>query len=344
MCADPQKRKVDKERRVFNKTWTAKYFFTEMKGPFSTTTGNVSDVFVTEVTPSGWTFSIWSVIYVWLTFVIIYFLANLCRKYKHFNNLFTKRPSCLHYIKNLLLFLIFCVSHRNAYGYVYCSPPVFPYGFFICWCLNLCFNIAWLLVWDRAWMIAALVFLILVAGTNYGMISFACHGLHVYGAWLKEYHKVDLLLIRILVQNGVMIYTVWTTIATLINLAIVLTYTANVSPTNAATVCYCILTFMLLAWFFLQNVFLDKHMRYVLIDYPVVIWALAGNLDKNYIAESPSRSGIFIVVLLAAAVLLYIIRLVLVIWRHCKQPLYNGISLESMEPMEINQQQKRALR
>ncbi|XP_049614424.1 uncharacterized protein si:ch211-161h7.5 isoform X1 [Syngnathus scovelli] len=281
-------------------------------GPFSTTTGNVSDVFVTEVTPSGWTFSIWSVIYVWLTFVIIYFLANLCRK--------------------------------NAYGYVYCSPPVFPYGFFICWCLNLCFNIAWLLVWDRAWMIAALVFLILVAGTNYGMISFACHGLHVYGAWLKEYHKVDLLLIRILVQNGVMIYTVWTTIATLINLAIVLTYTANVSPTNAATVCYCILTFMLLAWFFLQNVFLDKHMRYVLIDYPVVIWALAGNLDKNYIAESPSRSGIFIVVLLAAAVLLYIIRLVLVIWRHCKQPLYNGISLESMEPMEINQQQKRALR
>uniref|UniRef100_A0A3Q3D660 Uncharacterized LOC109516984 n=1 Tax=Hippocampus comes TaxID=109280 RepID=A0A3Q3D660_HIPCM len=211
--------------------------------PFSTTTGNVSDVFVTEITPSGWTFSIWSVIYVWLTLMIIYILANLC---------------------------------RNIYGYVYCSPPVLPYGFFICWCLNLCFNIAWLLVWDR-WMIAALVFLILVAGTNYGMISFACHGLHVYGAWLKEYHKQ--------VQNGVMIYTTWTTIATLINLAIVLTYEANISPTNAATVSYC---------FFLQNVVLDKHMRYVLIDYPVVIWALTGNFDKNYNAESPSRSGIFI--------------------------------------------------
>ncbi|XP_077411116.1 uncharacterized protein LOC144040625 [Vanacampus margaritifer] len=444
-------------------------------GPFSTTTGNVSDVFVTEITPSGWTFSIWSVIYVWLTLMIIYILANLCRK--------------------------------NAYGYVYCSPPVLPYGFFICWCLNLCFNIAWLLVWDRAarphqepddstsrrtpaqfvfprsgtrpfrfstlsssvnqgeeqahgplehsgkfreaggqlsqklpklvcfsthlpelgfecrvalqvnelhlklrrgilhikgeglrnglnillttewcaciheslacwemakasaakgllmdnavqsygllhtllfqffqWMITALVFLILVAGTNYGMISFACHGLHIYGTWLNTYHKVDLWLIRILLQNGVMIYTTWTTIATLINLAIVLIYEANVSPTNAATVSYCILVVVLLFWFFLQNVVLDKHMRYVLIDYPVVIWALAGNFDKNYNAESPSSSGIFIVVLLAGASLLYAVRLVLVTWRHCKQPLYTGGSLEALEPIETAQQQKKALR
>nr|XP_057916127.1 uncharacterized protein si:ch211-161h7.5 [Doryrhamphus excisus] len=281
-------------------------------GPFYTTTANVSAVFETEITPSGWTFSIWSVIYVWLTIMIIYILANLCRK--------------------------------NAYGYVYCSPPVLPYGFFICWCLNLCFNIAWLLVWDRGLMIAALVFLILVAGTNYAMISFACHGLHVYGAWLKKYHKADLWLIRILVQNGVMIYTTWTTIATLINLAIVLTYEAKMSPTDAATVSYCALTVLLLVWFFVENVVLDRHVRYILIDYPVVIWALAGNFDKHYNAESPSRSGIFIVVLLAASSLLFVVRVLLVFWRHFKQPLYNNISPEAMDPMEAAQRQKKTLR
>lgn len=46
--------------------------------------------------------------------------------------------------------------------------------------------------------------------------------------------------------------------------------------------------------FVLENFVLDKHVRYVLIVYPVVIWALSGNLDKNYNAESPSRNGIFI--------------------------------------------------
>nr|XP_061810195.1 uncharacterized protein LOC133601103 [Nerophis lumbriciformis] len=243
-------------------------------GPFSTSTGNVSDVFVTEITPSGWTFSIWSVIYVWLTLMMIYILANICRR----------------------------------------------------------------------WMISALVFLILVASTNYGMVFFICHGLHVYGAWLNKYHKVDLWLIRIVVQNGVMIYTTWTTIATLINLTIVLTYEANLSATDAATVSYCMLAVVLLLWFFLQNVVLDKHVRYILIDYPVVIWALSGNFDKNYNAESPSRSGIFIVVLLAASSLLYVVRLVLVFWRHYKQPLYRGISPDTMEPLEMAKKQKMVLR
>ncbi|XP_061661730.1 uncharacterized protein si:ch211-161h7.5 [Syngnathoides biaculeatus] len=281
-------------------------------GPFTTTTGNVSDMFGTEITPSGWTFSIWSVIYVWLTLMIIYILTNLCRK--------------------------------NSYGYVYCCPPVLPYGFFICWCLNMWFNIAWLLVWDRVWMIAALVFLILVVGTNCGMTYFACYGLYVYGAWLNKYHNMDLWLIRILVQNGVMIYTTWTTIAMLINLAIVLTYEANVSPTNAATMSYCALTVVLLVWFFLQNVILDKHMRYIFIDYPVIIWALAGNFDKNYNAESLTLSAIFIVVLLVVASILYAVRLVLLFWRHCNQPFFKGVSPEAMDPMEISQQLKWILR
>ncbi|KAG7224909.1 hypothetical protein INR49_014825 [Caranx melampygus] len=48
------------------------------------------------------------------------------------------------------------------------------------------------------------------------------------------------------------------------------------------------------ASFILENIVLDKHVRYILIVYPVVIWALAGNLDKNFDAKSPTRNGIFI--------------------------------------------------
>lgn len=42
-----------------------------------------------------------------------------------------------------------CCFHRNAYGYVYCSPAVLPHGFFVAWCLNLGLNIGWLFLWDR---------------------------------------------------------------------------------------------------------------------------------------------------------------------------------------------------
>lgn len=50
------------------------------------------------------------------------------------------------------------------------------------------------------------------------------------------------------VQNAVMIYTTWTTIATLINLTIVLTYDVKMSPTDAATVSYSVLAVVLIVW------------------------------------------------------------------------------------------------
>lgn len=278
-------------------------------GPYDTTTANVSSVFDTQLTPSGWTFNIWSVIYIWLTAMIVYIVIGLCRK--------------------------------NGNGYVYCSPPVLPYGFFICWCFNLCFNIGWLIVWDRGIMVAALVFLIMVICSNYAMIFFVCHGLHVYGPWLKKYHNADLWCYRVLVQNGVMIYATWTTIATLINLTIVLAYEVKMSAEDAATISYTLLTALLLMWFAVENFILEKHVRYICITYLVVIWALSGNLDKNYDAESPSRNGVFIAVLLALACVLFAVRIILVVWRHIKQPLYEDSSFVDMEPMEIAQKQKK---
>ncbi|TWW70954.1 hypothetical protein D4764_17G0004370 [Takifugu flavidus] len=281
-------------------------------GPYTTTTANVSAVFDTQLTPSGWTFNIWSVIYIWLTAMIIYILSGLCRK--------------------------------NADGYVYCSPAVLPYGFFISWCVNLCFNIGWLLVWDRGMMIPALVFLILVICTNYSMMFFICHGLHIYGAWLHKYQKAELWLLRVLVQNGVMIYTTWTTIATLINLTIVLTYDVKMSPTDAATISYSVLAVVLIVWFLLEQLVLDRYVRYVLIIYPVVIWALSGNMVKNFHANSPNGNGVFIAGLLAVASVLFIVRVGLVVWRHFKQPLYQDVSAEAMELSEIAAKQKKMYR
>lgn len=49
-------------------------------------------------------------------------------------------------------------------------------------------------------MIPALVFLILVICTNYSMMFFICHGLHIYGAWLHKYHNAELWLLRVLVS------------------------------------------------------------------------------------------------------------------------------------------------
>ncbi|XP_018529170.1 uncharacterized protein LOC108881602 [Lates calcarifer] len=284
--------------------------FTALAGtgiyPFLSSTANISDEYVTQITPSGWTFTIWSIIYTFMALVLLYLLSGIFRK--------------------------------NAYGYVYCSPPVLPHGFFVAWCLNLGLNTGWLLLWDRRFMSAALAFLILIALTNYAVIFFSCYGLHNYGAWLNKYHKVDLWLHRVLIQNGVAIYATWTTIASLVNLTIVLNY--NMSQTDAATVSLSILTVVLFVWFILENSVLDKHVRLILSIYPVVIWALTGVFMNNYNTADPTFNNIFIVSLLAVACALFVTRIFLVIWRQIKQPFYQDNDPEDMSPMEIAKNQK----
>lgn len=57
--------------------------------------------------------------------------------------------------------------------------------------------------------------------------------------------------------------------------------------------------------------------------------------------------GVFfslLAVLLGAASLMFVIRIVLVIWRHIKQPLYEDAIPESMSPMEIAEKQKKIFR
>ncbi|XP_016400211.1 uncharacterized protein LOC107733178 [Sinocyclocheilus rhinocerous] len=274
-------------------------------GPFRNNTGSISDKYNTEITPSGWTFSIWGVIYTWLSLMHIYILSTTCR--------------------------------RTVYGPMYC-PAVLPYGFFITWIVNMTLNIGWLLLWDREVMIASFIFLALIAFTNYLLIIFSCHGLKQYGAWLNKYHKVDLWCIRILVQNGIATYTTWTTIATLINFTVVLSYDAGMTQSDAATVSLSVLLGEAISWFFV----FEKHLRYILTVYPVVIVALSGNMTKNFNSADPSRNGIYIAALLGLACTLFAIKVLLVIWRHIKHPLYKGMNIEEViSPMEIAEKQKK---
>ncbi|XP_028290537.1 uncharacterized protein LOC114454343 [Gouania willdenowi] len=286
--------------------------FTALAGPglypFLSSTGNISADFSTQITPAGWAFSIWGIIYSFLACSLVFILSGLFRK--------------------------------NAYGYIYCSPAVLPRAFFITWCLNLGLNVSWLFLWDRRYMVPALVFLCLIASTNYKMIFLSCYGLQAYGPWLNKYHKVDLWLYRVLIQNGIAIYATWTTIASLLNLTIVLTSNEGMSQTDAATLSLSILAVMVVVWFILENSYFEKHVRFILSIYPVLIWSLTGVLTKNYNAAAPTRNDIFIAALLAVACVLCASRVVLVIWRQMIQPIFKDVDPDDMVPMEIAERQK----
>ncbi|XP_035508785.1 uncharacterized protein LOC118321536 [Morone saxatilis] len=261
------------------------------RGPFHVSTGNVSARYETDITPAGWTFSIWGVIYTWLTLMVIYITSYVFRG---------SWAQCL-----------------------------LPYAFYFCWLSSMVLNIIWLLLWDRESMLAALVVLIMIAISNYSALFFCCFATDYYGLWLQSYHRKDLGCLYILVQNGLALYTTWTSIASLINFSVVL-HLWGVDKSTAATASLCILFGEVMGWFILENWVLDRWVRNILTVYPVVIVALVGNILKHFNRADPTTNSVFMVVLLVLACVLLFFRICTVIWRNIRRPLHSPGSARLM--------------
>merc|ERR1712045_86689 len=78
------------------------------------------------------------------------------------------------------------------------------------------------------------------------------------------------------VLNGLAVYTTWTVIASLLNLAVALVYAGGVDQREAALSSLSLLVIIHCTWFVLENFLLDYHVRYILTQYLVVIWAANG--------------------------------------------------------------------
>ncbi|XP_064643916.1 uncharacterized protein LOC135497867 [Lineus longissimus] len=265
-------------------------------GIFLSSIGNLSDRYATEITPSGWAFSIWGFIYTWQALYLVYGITTIFRK---------------------------CED-----GYLYQAPPVVPiytYGVYV---INMMLNLTWIFCWDRQWVIASLVIIALMVFSLHVML-FCCYREFDKAAMaLIKYGKsYEVWLVRIICHNAWAFYCGWISVATLLNLTIVMAYRGTVSVQDASTVSLSILTVELLLYFCLETFVFDRFLRYQFSQYIPVLIALIGGLTKNW--QPNSRNSIFTAVLLGIAVCLSIAKLVIMIVRHKKSPLANQKVSES---------------
>ncbi|XP_072043831.1 uncharacterized protein [Amphiura filiformis] len=256
-------------------------------GWFKNDTGDISDAYYLEITPNGWAFSIWGIIYTWLILGIILILISICIK--------------------------------NQSGPVYLNPPIISRLFLVFYILDMGFNIAWLFLWDRQYMPWALAVFLAYDFLLYAMLFDHHRRLDRHLKYMQENHRVSLVLNRVIIQNGVALHGTWITIATLINLGVVVTYTAGAPQPTASTISLAILTCEVLAYFVLENFIWEKYLRYTFSVWPVVIWALSAGIDGNWDPEKVN--SIFSAVLLALATVFLITKIVLSVVRCRTSPL-----------------------
>lgn len=258
-------------------------------GIFLNTTNVVSDIFYVEITPAGWMFSVWGVIYIWQGLWLVYGLASIFRK--------------------------------SDSGYLYITPPVMPPVIYVCFILNNLFNVGWLFLWDRLQIGWALPVIGLVPVALYVALFFSFRGLYNYGhILLKQGMNKDIWLIRLLVQNGLAFYATWVTIAPLLNVAIVLHYIGKVAMDTSCTIALSILVVEILAWCIVDNWLLDRYTRYTFSPYIILNLALSASIAKNW--DAAKTNSIFSAVLMGIVIFLTILKVVVMIVRHIKQPIF----------------------
>ena len=259
-----------------------------ISGIFTQSTGNISDKYYIEITPAGWTFSIWGFIYTWQALWIIYACVNIFRK--------------------------------TEQGPAYNNPVLLPAPFLILYSVLVILTASWLIAFDREELEASFAILLLVALSLITCLMLTYRSLdRGMDTLLKQGRQVDIWLMRGLVHNGLAIYGTWCCIATMLNFNFLLLYRSanDIGLETTSTITLSVLTVLIVAFVVTDLVFLDRYSRYTVTPYIVLMVAFAGSVSKNFVAGR--TNSIFTAVLLAIAVTMLIVKLVVLTVRHIKR-------------------------
>ncbi|XP_033118496.1 uncharacterized protein LOC117118107 [Anneissia japonica] len=235
-------------------------------GIFNYTITEVSALYEIEATPAGWAFSIWLFIFVFEILWIAYALSTLCRSTKQ--------------------------------GPVYVVAPVLPPEYTLLYSVNQLLLIGWLFLFDREFIGYSSIDLLFIFVTGFICLLINFRRVDKYQSYMQENLPQDLLANRVLVQNGVALYTTWTLVATLLNSAITLTYKANVDDTLSSTIMYILIIIITTLYFVLDVTVWNKYTRYTFTPYIVVIVASLGSLNFNFDPSSSASITMLISIIL----------------------------------------------
>ena len=239
------------------------------------TTAGVSDKFYTQITPAGWTFAIWSVIYIWQIAFLVYGWT------------FTS------------------ISQSTA-DFPFSSQSLVLYA-----CVNVC-NIIWILLWGYELpqysfpVIFILELLLYAAIRNEAQYLFQLEDSANHLTTKGDRLRFDLNFARYLILNGMSIYASWITVANLINLAIVLEYYGPFSASFAGTVSLVLLAADVVMYFILENTVVGNFAQYVFIVYPTLIWATSGVVYAHSRTSGGELNELIALILLIGTVFLLI--------------------------------------
>ena len=125
-------------------------------------------------------------------------------------------------------------------------------------------------------------------------------------------NKLDKIITWLLPINSMFLYAAWASLASHINLTIVLSYFTSLNEADSGTIGLALITLMIFIYFVLEFTIGLPFLRYVYTVYPVVVWVCVGILARHWRnLEEDNRNKFFTLVLLVIVVPLFVAKVLL---------------------------------
>jgi len=277
---------------------------------FICSVSEASHLYETYITPAGWAFMIWTLIFKWLEhaqviFIISFFIKNDGKR----------------------------IIHESA-----------STTFLIVVSINFLLNTSWIFITDRACdkvLLLGVGFGVLIAIVVTNIIACLILAENIKRSKSSMVYKI----INRIILNGYCLYTTWTVIASLINQLQAVIY---ISMKAFAEIdepwdkeqyidwmnygAYTALTLLVAAhvtYFIFENFVFEKSLRWVLTPYLVVIWASSAVYDKRHedieiddtviVSKLPKGIVDFTLAIIIIACITFVVRIALVAYRSLKK-------------------------
>lgn len=241
-------------------------------GLFNKTIHDISEDYMTAITPADYAFGIWGVIYLFQFAWLAYAYSTMCR--------------------------------TNGKGLVIANPVVMPKKFHAAFCVSCLATAFWYFAFTAEEFLLTALDLLIVT-----LLGFAALFINMFATTnnekvLANSMPADLICIRVLVQNGLCLFFSWSIFATLISISMAMTYDPNspytLSNDDAGSLCLYILGFIIVLASGLENTVLFSYTKYVYSWYAVLFWALSGIIVRY--PDTTRKNTIITIVMLCISV------------------------------------------
>lgn len=272
---------------------------------FGTDIFKIAHEYASCISPAEWTYYVFIPIWLWQLLWIFYGLGNDCRKTQSGNQV-------------------------SEFEFI-------PSDVFVCYSMKNVLLTVWMQLYTRQRVIFSSVAIVFVFVFLVIACVRSCRHLHLHlNNYLSEGLSKDVIFVRTFLQNGLACYAVFICQVMLENIVASLFFTYDVIDKNSpvAYVSSATLATALLILFWIDIIFYDVYMRYIIGPYVFYLYILAGLFSENYDVSRSIGTSMFLACVATCCGFVLMTKIFLTIYRHVKNPLGNQCRYEITATVE----------